>query len=524
MTETRPEIIERVVLLTAVAGTGLVYLDQTAVTVALPTIQTELGVPLGGLQWLVDSYILTMATLLLIGGALGDRYGRVKTFIIGTVIFIVSSAAVALGQSLSFLIVARAIQGIGGALLVPSGLAMINATVSAERRGQVLGSWTMFSSMLVAMGPVLGGFLVDEVSWRAVFIINVPIGLVGLYLAWRYLPESRNEKVKGELDWIGVLSLLVGLGGLLFGLIEGSSLGWTHPLVTLSWVGGLLILPFFIYWELQVDNPLIPLHFFKNRVFAGINLVTLLHWMSLSGVFFFLTLNYQQVQGYDAKSAGLANLPISILIWLLSNPVGRLTDKFGPRRLILTGLVVSAVGLYLFGLPGLNADYRTDFLPAILLFGFGMALTIVPVTTVALSALDTEFSGIASGVNNAASRVANMLGIALFGAFTLVVFRPALDTRLAEVSVRYQNIPTQAILAQARDLSGIDVDSFELSDAAAPLVQESIHLSFLKAFRQMMFLCAAISLSAMVVAFFTVPAKPRRAAEVSMLGDIPSPR
>lgn len=480
----------------AVLGTGMVYLDQTAVNVALPKIQVALQASIGGLQWIVDIYILTLATLLLIGGSLGDRFGRVRILLIGMVVFVIASIACGAAQSLWFLVAARAVQGIGGALLVPAGLALINATARPERRGQLIGNWAMFASMVVAVGPLLGGWLVDYVSWRAVFYINVPIGIAGCFVALRYVPESRNEAAVKSLDWPGTLAMMLGLGTLLFGLIEGQHYGWSSPIIIGALLAGVAGIVGFVVIEARSAAPMIPLHLFGNANFSGINLATLIQWMALTGVLFFLTLNLQQIQGYSAFAAGLAFLPISALIILLSNPAGKLTDRIGPRPLLVIGSLIIGSSFVLFAQAGIEASYWPVLFPATLLFGLGMGLIITPLTTVAMGALPNQHSGLASGVNNTASRLAFMLGIAIMGTIMAIRFEPALARHTArlplEPSARAQ------LLAEARNL-GATTPPANLSAQLEQATQQAIRLAFVDSFRLVMYVCAAITLASLGV-------------------------
>jgi EmrB/QacA subfamily drug resistance transporter len=488
---TQQRLTENMVMIVAVLGTAMVYLDQTAVTVALPRIQVALNTDIGGLQWIIDIYILTLASLLLIGGALGDRYGRVRLYAMGTVIFTLASAACGVAQTLGFLVAARAIQGAGGALIVPAGLAIINATAAPERRGRLIGTWATFTSMVIAFGPSLGGWLVDNVSWRAIFFINLPLGVIACYVAMHHVPESRNEESSDRLDWPGAVVLMLGLGSLLFGLIEGPHLGWGSPLIVAALTAGILLLVGFIIIEARSPAPMMPLVLFRNPTFSGINLMTLIQWMSLTGILFFLTLNLQQVQGYSAFAAGLTFLPISLSIIFLSKPVGKLTDRLGPQPLLITGLLVTGLSFLLFMRAGIEESYWPILFPATLVFGLGMGITIVPVTTVAMGALPNQHSGIASGLNNTASRIAFMLGIAVLGTVMLISFRAALVERTATLPLA--SAARIQLLAEARNL-GTTTPPPDLAPEVAQATSQAIRLAFVDSFRRIMFLCLIISL------------------------------
>jgi EmrB/QacA subfamily drug resistance transporter len=467
---------------------------------------------------MVDIYILTLAVLLLIGGALGDKYGRVRVFLIGMVVFVAASVAAGAADSLGFLVAARALQGIGGALLIPGGFAIINATVAPERRGRVLGTWGAFSPLITLSGPLLGGWLVDNLSWRAVFYLNVPLGILACFIAARYVPENRDENAHRRLDWAGVVTLLLGLGALLFGLIEGAHLGWDHPLVLGSLAGGALGLAVFVWVEARSPAPLLPLRLLRERTFSGINLVTLVHYIALSSVFFFLTLNFQQAQGYPAFQAGLAQLPVTLLIISMARPMGALTDRVGAVPLLTAGILLNGLGFLLFMRPGLNADYWTTFFPAQIVFGVGLGLLIVPLTTVAMGALPDRYSGIASGFNNAVSRIAQMLAVAVFGLLMLTGFRQGLAERTAGLAL--PEAARSQLLAEARNL-GATRPPAGLDAPAAEAVRTAIRLAFLDGFRQIMLVSAVLSVVSAATTLALVRYRPKPA--VAAAGVMPQP-
>lgn len=487
-------LTELAALLVTIFGTGMVYLDQSAINVALPHIQIALNADVGGLQWLIDIYILVLAVLLLIGGALGDRYGRVRVFRLGLIIFAVSSIVCGLANSLGVLIAARAVQGLGGALLVPGGLAIINTTTAPERRGQMLGWWGTFTPLVVLSGPLVGGWLVDNISWRAIFYLNIPLGIVALVAA-HFVPESRNEEAAARLDWPGVISLMIGLSGLLFGFIEGPEAGWS-PAIVAALSGGVIGLLAFLWIEWRSPAPLLPLGLFRNRAFTGINLMSLVHYFALSGIFFFLTLNLQQAQGYTAFQSGLAYMPINIALITLGRPVGRLTDRLGAVPLMAAGVAASGLGFLLFALPGLSDNYWTSFFPALVVYGLGLGLTIVPLTAMAMGSLPENLSGIASGFNNAISRISQMLAVAVLGAVLASSFRASLIQRTAAIPLT--DSTRTELLASARDL-GATRPPTGLADSASAATKLAVRLSFVDAFRQMMFICAGLTVLTLLI-------------------------
>lgn len=487
----------------------MVYLDQTALNVAIPSIQHALNADVAGFQWIINLYILTQSVLLMIGGALGDRYGRARMLIVGTLIFVAASVLCGLAGSLEMLIVARGLQGVGGALLIPGGLAIINATVAPGQRGRVLGVWGTFSPLVIMLGPLVGGWLTTAFSWRAIFFINVPIGFLAVFLAARFVPESRDEQATGPLDWPGVLTLMFGLAGMLYGLIEGSQLGWSHPLVAGGLGGGALMLALFVLIERRSPAPLMPLHLFRNRAFSGINLMTLLHYTGLSSIFFFLTLNFQQAQGLSAFVAGLAQLPIPLCLFLVSRQAGRLTDRVGPLRVMTTGALLASGALLLLTLPGVGANYWLQFLPAELLFGLGNGLTFVPLTAIALGSLPSRYSGIASGLNNAVARVAQMLAVAVFGMVMLSTFRASLAGRVAALPLA-EDARAQ-LLADARNLGATEPPA-GLPPEVAAAVAAAIRSAFVEGFRQILVIAFVLVLAGLAVLYVFVGF---RAARVS---------
>ena len=488
--------IEVMVLVVAVFGNGMVYLDQSALNVALPVIQRELQADVVGLQWIIDIYILVAVVLLLVGGMLSDRYGRVRIFNLGLIVFVAASLGAGFSTTLEMLVVMRALQGLGGALLIPGGYAIVNALVAPERRGRVLGIWGTLSPLITLSGPLLGGWLTDNVTWRAVFFINLPLGLVAYVVAARYVPESRDEQATGGLDWPGVGALVIGLGGLLYALIEGPLLGLGHPGVLAALGLGVVGTAAFVVIEARSAHPMLPLGLFRDRTFTGINLVTLIHYAGLSSLFFFLTLNLQQAQHYTAFEAGLMQIPTVVLLMLMSTPVGRLTDRVGAVPLIAAGILVSCAGYWMFAAIGLTDNYWTTFFPAQIVFGIGLGLMVVPLTAVAISALDSRFSGLASGVNTAVTRVGQMLAVAVFGAVLLNAFQSGLATHTAALPLSAE--ARVELMAQARQI-GAARPPANLNPDLTAAVDHAIRLAFVDGFRMMMFISIGLSLAAVVV-------------------------
>jgi EmrB/QacA subfamily drug resistance transporter len=423
--------VKRYTLIAAILGSGIVFLDGTVVNVALPAIREDLDTGLAAQQWIVEAYLLTLGALLLVGGSLGDLLGRRRVFAAGLVGFGVTSALCAIAPSAELLIAARAIQGIAGALLVPSSLALITATFPGVERGAAIGSWTAWTGMAMVVGPLGGGALIEFVSWRWIFAINVPLVLATLWLVRAGVRESVDEDAPKRIDYLGAALVSLGLGGPVFALIEQPLYGFSDPLVWVPLVVGLALLPVFLWHEARTDHPMLSLGLFRSRNFAVGNVATLLIYGGLGAATFFVTIFLQQVSGYSPIAAGLSLMPITLVMWLLSRRFGALSEKIGPRLLMGVGPIVAGAGLIWMGRLGTDVDYVTDLLPGVLVFGFGLAMTVAPLTNTVLGAVPQHNAGVASGVNNQVARVASLLAIAAVGAIVAAQFGSALDDELA---------------------------------------------------------------------------------------------
>jgi EmrB/QacA subfamily drug resistance transporter len=425
----------RLTLIAAILGSGVVFLDGTVVNVALPAIRADLNTGLADQQWIVEAYLLTLGSLLLVGGSLGDLFGRRRVFVMGLTGFGACSLLCAIAPTPELLIAARAVQGVAGAMLVPSSLALITATFGASERGAAIGSWTAWTGVAMVVGPLGGGVLVELVSWRWIFAINVPLVLATLAVVRAGVEESMDEQSTRRIDYLGAVLVSFGLAGPVFALIEQPVYGFGDPVVWVPFVAGILLLIAFVLHEGRSDHPMLPLSLFKSRNFAVGNLATLGIYGGLGGALFFVTIFLQQVAGYTAIEAGLSLTPITIVTWLLSRRWGALSDRIGPRLLMGCGPLVAGVGLAWMGRLGAEVNYVTDLLPAVVVFAVGLSATVAPLTNTVLSAVPQHHAGVASGVNNQIARVAGLLAIAALGALVSAQYKSTLRENAAKLPV-----------------------------------------------------------------------------------------
>jgi EmrB/QacA subfamily drug resistance transporter len=421
---------QRLTLIATILGSTVVFLDGTVVNVALPAISDSLEVGLAGQQWVVEAYTLALVALLLVGGSLGDQFGRRRIFVFGLIGFGVTSVLCAISPTDEFLIGARTLQGIAGALLVPGSLAIVASTFEGEARGKAVGTWTAWTGIATVLGPAGGGALIGILSWRAIFWVNIPLIAATVMLTLHSVQESRDEDAFLGIDWAGIALSAIGLGGPTFALIEQPARGWGDPIVWATMVIGVLCFALFILREATARHPMLPLGLFRIRNFWVTNLTTLSTYAGLIGGLFFVGLYLQQVVGYSALEAGLATTPISILMFFLSPRFGRMASGTGPRLPMSAGPIVGGLGLLMLMRVDTQASYLVDVLPGLLVFGVGLSATVAPLTATVLDSVDEHRVGIASGVNNGVSRVAGLLAIAVLGAVISASFGAKLDDQL----------------------------------------------------------------------------------------------
>jgi EmrB/QacA subfamily drug resistance transporter len=488
------------VIAAASLGSGMAFLDSTILNVALPAVQADLGASVREVQWTYGAYALVLSALLLVGGTLGDRFGRRRAFVLGAAIFATASAWCALAPGPAQLIAARAVQGVGGALLVPASLAIVGASFEGRLKAQAIGTWGALSAIAMAVGPVLGGWLVEEVSWRAAFLINPVLAAVAIPIALWHVPESRDPEAH-NLDLGGAVLAMTGLAGLVYGLIESSVWGLGAPRVLAALVLGSIALAAFVSVERHAKDPMVPPSLFRSRNFDGANLVTLLFYMALTGSLYFLPFLMMQVHGYSAFVAGSVFLPFVAMAFLIGRLSGGISARFGTKIPLVVASLALLAGLLLFAVPGVeHGSYWTSFFPAMVVQGVGMALAITPLTTVALGSVDREHSGLASGVNNAVARVAGLLAVALLGVFVYGVFSMSLDARLDSMElsgdVRREMEAAKTHLGAAEAPKGVEAGT-------EAHIERAIDESFVAGFRAVMLVSAGLALaSALVAALF----------------------
>lgn len=520
-----PDITGRWVLVSTIMASAIGFISGSALNVALPALQRGLGATAADLLWITNGYLLLLAALILVGGSLGDHYGRKRIFGYGIWLFVVGSALCGFATSVTLLIGFRLVQGVGGALMIPGSLAIISAYFDDERRGGAIGLWSAFLSITTVSGPIIGGFLADAAvwagvpgispvvaqgMWRGVFFINLPLAVVALYALYRYVPESRDEEAPEQLDIVGAVLATAGLAALTYGFIQAGEAGFT-VVNSATLLAGAALLVAFVVWEGHISYPMMPLSLFASPVFTGANLLTLFLYAGLQGALFFLSLNLIQAQGYPERFAGFATLPFSILLILFSQRAGALSSRVGPRIPLTVGAAVTGLGFALLAWPGVTAGpaaYWTSYFPGMVGIGLGMTFVVAPLSNAVMSSVPSHSAGTASGVNNAASRTAGVLAIAIIGGVVLLQFRGTLDARLGAVPL--SDASRAALLAQAAELGNVQVPPGVSADVI-PDVQMAIRLAFVDVFRTAMWIGAGLAWLSALTAWLMLRITPEEA-------------
>ena len=494
-------------LVATIVGSSLTFVDATVVNVALPALQADLNASITDVQWVIEAYALFLGALILVGGSMGDQFGRKRVFLAGVVVFTLASVGCGLAGSTGSLIVARAVQGVGAAFLVPGSLAIISATFDDVDRGRAIGTWSGFSAITSAIGPVAGGWLIEHAGWRSVFFLNVPLAAIVIMLSARFMTESRDTTRTSQVDWAGAGLAVVGLGGVVFAFLAWPQSGASRTLVYATLGCGVASLAALVVVERRVAGPMLPLGLFRSRTFTLANLLTLFLYGVLMTAFWLVPLNLIQVQHYSAAAAGAAFLPFPVLMFLLSRWSGGLVARVGSRLPLTIGPIVAALGLALYAQAGIGGSYWTTFFPAVVVLGLGMAIVVAPLTTTAMTAVAAEHAGVASGVNNAVARVAGLIAIAVFG----IVLVRNFDARASAALDRLQ-LPAPARTAVDRELpklAGADIDA-AIDGPQRVAARRAIDESFVAAFNVVMIAAAVVALAAAASGALIRPAHPRK--------------
>jgi EmrB/QacA subfamily drug resistance transporter len=489
---------KRWTLIATIVASSMTFIDGTVVNVALPALQRDLGASITDVQWVIEAYALFLGSLILVGGSLGDQLGRRRVFLSGVIVFTIASVLCGIAPTSVTLIAGRALQGIGAAFLVPGSLAIITTTFGDEERGRAIGTWSGFTAIMTAIGPVLGGWLVEHASWRAVFFMNVPLAAVVVLLSLRAIEETKDPSRQGAIDWTGAALAVVGLSGIVCGLLEWPPLGPRHPFVLSSLGIGVASLAAMIVVERRTTNPMLPLELFASRCFTPANVLTLFLYAALTEMLFLVPLELIQVQRYTATAAGAMLLPFPIIMFVMSRWSGGLIRRVGHRLPLTVGPLIAAIGLAAFALPIRDRFVITITLLAIVILGTGMAITVAPLTTTVMESVSSEHSGVASGVNNAVARVAGLIAIAVFGVMISGMFGTRMTSRLDRLPLAVE--ARAEVREQLPKLAGADVAALStLTAVQKTAVRTAIDSSFTSAFRAAMLVAALLAVVAAIV-------------------------
>ena len=500
------------IMTSTILASAMAFIDATALNVVLPALQKSLNTTGADLFWILNAYLLMLAALILIGGSLGDKLGRKRVYMVGIFIFIIGSAACGFAPDVHVLILCRVVQGIGGALMIPGSLSLISSSIDRQEKGKAIGTWSAVTTIVTLGGPIIGGALADAGLWRYIFFINVPIGIVALFILWRKVSESREANADPALDYPGVLTTALGLASLTFGFLRVPALGFGHWQVYGSLTLGVILLLLFVLVEKKSAHPMMPLHLFSNRIFSGVNLLTFFLYAGLGAGMLFLSLDLVQAQGYSQLESGLTFLPFTILMISLARFAGSYADKVGPRLLLTVGPAAVGVGLLMLSFIGQTKGpgaYWTSFFPGILVLGLGMSVTVATLTTAVMRSVSDQLSGVASGVNNAMTRISSVFANAIFGALAVLLFSGALTTKLKERSIDAE--AKKAAIAQAANLGNARIPD-GINDRDKTLIARAYREGFIDTYAVVMRLSAALAFTGALMALFFVKSSPRSAA------------
>ncbi len=491
-----------------ILASSMAFIDGTVVNVAIPALQTSFRANIVDVQWVVESYALFLSALILVGGVLGDRCGRRLVFLTGVTLFAAASMACGFSASIRQLVIARSVQGIGAALLVPGSLAIISASFDEKSRGKAIGTWSGFTAITTALGPVVGGWLIEHASWRWAFFINLPLAAAVFLISVRHMPETRSGSVN-RVDWLGAMIAILGLAGVVNGFVESPNLGWLHPVVLASLIAGSACLVVFVFVEARVSAPMVPLALFNSRSFSGANLLTFSLYAALGIFFFVFPMSLIQVHGFSPTKAAAAALPTILLMFSLSRWSGGLVDRYGPRTPLVVGPLIAAAGFTLFATASVNGSYWKTFFPAFTILGLGMAITVAPLTTVVMSSVDQDHAGTASGINNAVARVAGVLAIAVFGVVIVASFSSHLNHSLANLSLPSDVL--REIQANETRLAALRLPN-GLDENMAAALRSAIARAFVAGSRLIMLICSGLAAASGVLAWRMIPSENKREA------------
>ena len=481
------------IMVSSIMASAMAFIDSTALNVVLPSLQKSLNATGTDLFWILNAYLLMLAALIMIGGSLGDKLGRKKVFMVGIFIFITGSAACGFAADVTLLIIFRMLQGIGGALMIPGSLSLISSSINEKERGKAIGTWSAFTTVVTLGGPILGGAFGDAGLWRYIFFINVPIGVVALIILWQKVRESRDENSDHALDFPGAIAIALGLASLTFGFLRVPAVGINNWQAYVSLIAGLLLLVVFIFIESNSKRPMMPLTLFTNLTFTGVNLLTFFLYAGLGAAMLFLSLNMVQVQGYSQLQSGLTFLPFTVLMITMARFAGSLADKYGPRLLLIGGPATAGIGLLILSFVKQTngpADYWTSFFPGILVFGAGISFTVAPLTAAVMGSVSDHFSGTASGVNNALTRIANVFANAVLGALAVLLFTNSLQHHIQDIPLHAQQ--KQVVMAQAPNLGDAKVPAgFNTQEQKA--IKKLYHSGFIDVYARVMQISAGLA-------------------------------